>query len=62
MEYLTTAEVALRYRTSPGTIRYWRHTGYGPKGVKIGRNVLYPRSAVEQFEHERFEHEQANAA
>jgi hypothetical protein len=62
MDYLTTAEVAERYRTSPGTVRYWRHTGYGPKGVKIGRNVLYLRSSVEQFEKNLFEQEQANAA
>ena len=46
---LTTAEVAEFFRTSPETIRYWRHTGYGPKGRKVGRKVLYERSDVERF-------------
>lgn len=49
-QYLTTDEVAKRYRTSPGTVRYWRHVGYGPKGVKVGRRVLYSVDACEQFD------------
>lgn len=52
-EYLTTAEVAERYRTADATVRYWRHTGYGPRGVKIGRRVLYPRAEIERFDRER---------
>jgi hypothetical protein len=51
-DYLTTAEVAARYRKPVGTIRYWRHTGYGPKGVKVGTTVLYPRAEVEKFDRE----------
>ena len=39
--YLTTTEVAELLRTSPGTVRYWRHAKSGPKGVKVGRRVLY---------------------
>jgi DNA-binding transcriptional MerR regulator len=46
-DYYTTAEVAARYRVTPGTVRYWRHVGYGPKGVRNGRRVLYPRAAIE---------------
>lgn len=46
---LTTAEVAEICRTSPATVRYWRHTGYGPQGVKIGRRVLYSAAAVEAW-------------
>jgi DNA-binding transcriptional MerR regulator len=49
-QYLTTAEVAARYRTAPGTVRYWRHIGYGPKGVKVGRRVLYAESEVRRFD------------
>jgi hypothetical protein len=46
----TTAEVATRYRTSPGTVRYWRHIGYGPKGVKNGRRVLYSNAELTRFD------------
>lgn len=52
MQYLDTAEVAERYRTPEGTVRYWRHIGYGPKGVKAGRRVLYPLDEVERFDAE----------
>lgn len=48
--YLTTAEVAERYRTAPGTVRYWRHIGYGPKGVKVGRRVLYTEAELQRFD------------
>lgn len=48
-ELLTTAEVAEIFRTSPETIRFWRHVGYGPKGRKVGRKVLYERSEVDAF-------------
>lgn len=48
--YLTTAEVAERYRTAESTVRYWRHIGYGPKGVKIGRRVLYSQAELTRFE------------
>ncbi len=46
---MTTAEVADYFRTSPETVRYWRHTGYGPRGRKVGRKVLYERADVEAF-------------
>lgn len=50
--YFTTKELAERYRTPQSTIRYWRHVGYGPKGVKVGRKVLYPESEVQRFDQE----------
>jgi len=37
---LTTEAVAARFRTSPATVRYWRHIGIGPDGVRVGRRVL----------------------
>lgn len=49
-QYLTTADVAARYRTAPSTIRYWRHIGYGPEGIKVGRRVLYSLANCEEFE------------
>ncbi|WP_432091791.1 helix-turn-helix transcriptional regulator [Streptomyces sp. NRRL F-5630] len=48
--YLTTADVAERYRTAASTVRYWRHIGYGPKGIKVGRRVLYSMTEIERFE------------
>lgn len=37
---LTTEDVAERFRTSPSTVRYWRHLGIGPVGIRVGRRVL----------------------
>jgi transposase-like protein len=51
-EYLTLNEVAARYRTTPATVRYWRHIGYGPNGAKVGTRVLYPRAEVQRFDRE----------
>lgn len=51
-DYLTTAEVAERYRTKDATVRYWRMTDYGPRGVKVGRRVLYPLAEIERFDAE----------
>ncbi len=52
---LTTDEVADRYRTSASTVRYWRAIGYGPKGRKVGRRVLYDPQDVEAFWQSRVE-------
>ena len=51
-DYLTTAEVAERYRTRDSTVRHWRSMGYGPKGVKVGRRMLYPQSEIDRFDAE----------
>lgn len=51
-EFFTTAEVAGRYRTNDSTVRYWRHIGYGPRGVRVGRKVLYPAAEIERFDAE----------
>ncbi len=48
-QLLTTEEVAELYRTSPATVRYWRHINYGPKGRKVGRRVLYELGEVQAF-------------
>ncbi|OIV38773.1 DNA-binding protein [Mangrovactinospora gilvigrisea] len=50
--YLTTTEVAERFRTAASTVRYWRHIGYGPKGVKVGRRVLYSEAELVRWEAE----------
>jgi predicted DNA-binding transcriptional regulator AlpA len=46
---LTTAEVAERFRTSPSTVRYWRHIGIGPAGVRVGRRVLYDEAECDRW-------------
>ena len=46
---LTLAEVAEITRTSPDTLRWWRHTGAGPKSWKLGRRVMYDRVEVERW-------------
>ncbi|GAA3443261.1 helix-turn-helix transcriptional regulator [Planomonospora venezuelensis] len=51
--FLTTDEVAQRYRTNPSTVRYWRHVGYGPVGEKFGRRVLYRESDLIRWEQEK---------
>jgi excisionase family DNA binding protein len=48
-QYLTTTEVAELCRTSPDTVRYWRHTGKGPRSFKVGRRLLYQRTDVDQW-------------
>ena len=50
--YFTLREIVERYRSTEATVRYWRHIGYGPKGVTVGRRVLYPRAEVERFDRE----------
>jgi hypothetical protein len=53
VRYLTTHELALRLRTSPETIRYWRHIGRGPRSWKPGRRVLYAEADVLAWEQEQ---------
>ncbi|MGW2298968.1 helix-turn-helix transcriptional regulator [Streptomyces violaceorubidus] len=50
MRYLTTAEVAERYRTAESTVRYWRQIKKGPRGIKVGKRVLYPESELLRYE------------
>ncbi|MEU2162410.1 helix-turn-helix domain-containing protein [Streptomyces sp. NPDC019208] len=52
-QYLTTDEVAERYRTAPSTVRYWRHIGYIPGGMKRGRRVLYDAAALDRWDAEQ---------
>lgn len=61
--FLTTEEVAARYRTSPATVRWWRQVGnYGPKGLKIGRRVLYSLASCEEFERQQAAEQAAKAS
>ncbi|HEU0130826.1 MAG TPA: helix-turn-helix domain-containing protein [Mycobacteriales bacterium] len=49
LDLLTTAEVAAEFRVPESTVRYWRQTGYGPKGVRVGRRVLYERGEIDRW-------------
>jgi predicted DNA-binding transcriptional regulator AlpA len=59
--WLTTAEVAQRLRQPESTVRYWRHKGIGPRGIRIGRRIVYRTSEIDRFERAA-ESEQAERA
>ncbi len=46
MFFFTDAELAELLRTNTATIKYWRKRGTGPQGIRVGRQVLYPRDHV----------------
>jgi excisionase family DNA binding protein len=48
-------EVAELCRMSESTLRWLRHRGEGPPGFRMGRRILFRRSAVHQWiaEHEK---------
>lgn len=48
-QYIPTIEVAQKACTSPSTVRYWRHIGYGPAGFRVGRRVLYDADEVDAW-------------
>jgi len=48
--YLTTKELATRFRVDEGTLRQWRVIGKGPRYIKIGRRVRYSLEEVMKFE------------
>ena len=49
-EILYQKEVAEQWVKRPlSTLRFWRHTGEGPKSFKLGGRVVYKREDVEQW-------------
>lgn len=48
--YMTTAELAAHLRTTEDAVRQMRHRGTGPRGWRRGRDVLYPRDSVREWE------------
>ena len=52
LRYLTLPEVAEHYRTSPATVRFWRHKGIGPRGVVVGRRVLFSVDEIDRYDRE----------
>jgi hypothetical protein len=53
--YLTPDELVSRYRglINTRTLANWRHVGEGPAFLKAGGKVLYPMSAVLEYEARR---------
>jgi hypothetical protein len=51
-QFLTPEEVSERYRgrITVGTLRNWRSMRIGPCYVKHGRVILYPVSALDEFD------------
>lgn len=43
---MKTKEVADLIRRTPHAVRQMRHKGTGPKGTRVGRDVLYPSAGV----------------
>ena len=48
--YLTSKEVATRWRLSEQTLANLRHGRKGPPFVRIGSKVLYPTEGITAFE------------
>jgi excisionase family DNA binding protein len=48
-EFLTTEELAAEVRAPVATVRFWRHTGKGPRSARIGRRVVYRREDVDRW-------------
>jgi len=47
---LTDEDLADRWKTSKKTLYRWRTQNQGPKYLKIGKKILYPLTAVEEYE------------
>lgn len=48
--FLTSAELADRWRLKPQTLTNWRHTGQGPPFIRVGNRVRYPIEGIEACE------------
>lgn len=44
--YLTSKELAQRWRLSEQTLANWRHARRGPPYIRIGSRVLYPTEGI----------------
>jgi predicted DNA-binding transcriptional regulator AlpA len=47
---LTETELATRWSMTTKTLYRWRTQNQGPKYLKLGKRILYPLEAVEQYE------------
>lgn len=47
--YLRTAEAAAILCLAPRTLDNWRSRGYGPRSLRIGGRVVYPRPWLDEW-------------
>ena len=48
-QLITTKQLALRLHKTPVAFRMLRHRGLGPRGVRVGRDVLYAEADVQAW-------------
>jgi hypothetical protein len=48
-DFYSETDLSRRCGISRRTLQGWRHRGGGPRWIKVGRKVLYPRSDMELF-------------
>lgn len=48
-DLLTTSELATYLRKPVATVRGWRYRKVGPTGFRLGRDVVYRRTAVDAW-------------
>lgn len=48
-DYLSPTELAEMLGVPVATVYAWRHVGYGPPGMKLGRHVRFRRADVETW-------------
>lgn len=53
-ELMTLREMCNALGITEATAYYWRQTRKGPKGARIGKNLRYRRSDVDQWVDEQF--------
>ena len=52
--FLTVPELAALFRIAESTVHDWRYRGVAPRGIRVGRAVLFKESDVQSWlsEHE----------
>ena len=53
-------ELAERLHLPPKTLNFWRHKGIGPKGVRVGKRVLYREADVQAWINAQFAEDDAS--
>lgn len=59
-QILTTSQVAALLGVGESTLRYWRHTGRGPRSFRLGaRKIAYKKSDVIAWLEQQYKGEEA---
>lgn len=48
--FITSKEVAIRWKLTPETMKKWRCAGKSPPYRKLGKRILYKIEEIERFE------------